>query len=121
MGDLLIGSLPDEVQAALDRRCGRRLPRATAGRGKPPDTAASLLAENVLNVLKEHRLSDAIWREPNDDEGCGGRLSLAAELEAIAHAALGDATGKARGLEARPARISKARKLLAVERPRVLR
>src|SRR4051812_4030489 len=114
MSDLLIGSLPDKVQTALDRRCTNvlqrhgvdathipeivreirdvvgyavaGLPRTTRGRGKPPDTAATLLAENVLNVLKEHGLSDAVWREPNDDEGFGGRLSLAVELEAIAHA-----------------------------------
>ena len=85
--------------------------------GRPVDYAASILAVRVPEILTRHGLNPSVWRQPNDDQGCGGELSLAAEIEAIAQTALRDArpSQNASGLEVRPARISTARNVLQLE------
>jgi hypothetical protein len=139
-GALSSGSLPDKTRVLLEERCKRTLERlglpdrvvktivdelvnevsfSFAGRahmlesdgaGRPPNGPANLLSVNVADVLDKYGVRGN-WLGRGDGEE-DGPIGPVAELEAIAQAAFREACNKQGGAMARPARISKARKIL---------
>jgi hypothetical protein len=112
--------IPDEVIAQIVDRlvyivscayAGRDHKLVAKGPGPPVAAAANLLSVDVDESLREHDLRGNCLQYGNDQER--GRTGLIAELECIAMTAFRQACDEqAEGVEARPARISDARKIL---------
>jgi hypothetical protein len=103
----IVTELTDEVSWAF---VGHKHKLERGGRGRPTDGPANLLSVNVADALKKHEIRGN-WLGGNTEEE-DGQLGIVAELEAVALAALRDACKLEKGVMARPARISEARKLL---------
>jgi hypothetical protein len=80
------------------------------GPGRRPSAASNVLSVEIFDILKSHGLRGN-WMACGDDEE-DGIPGLAAELESIAQTAFREAQGHQIGIQARPARISEARKRL---------
>jgi hypothetical protein len=103
----IVVELVEEVTWAY---AGRAHKLESGGPGRPLRGADNLLAVNVADLLKKQGIRGN-WLSLGDDEE-DGLPGPVAELEAIAQTAFREACGEEKGVRARPARISKARKTL---------
>jgi hypothetical protein len=100
----IVRELIDEVSFAY---AGREHDLQQNGAGRPTNGPASVLSVRVADILKNYGIRGN-WL----DLGWAGQTGPVAELEAVAQTALRQACGGAKGVAARPARISKARTTL---------
>jgi hypothetical protein len=103
----IVRELTDEVSFAYS---GRKHKLEQSGAGRPLNGPANLLSVNVADVLMRHGVRGS-WLGYGDDNEAG-KIGPVAELEAIAQTAYREACDEPGAVMARPARISKARKIL---------
>lgn len=101
----IVSELIDEVSFSY---AGREHKLELDGAGRPPNGPANILSSNIADLLKRHGIRGN-WVGYTDLDGLTGPV---AELEAIAQTALREACGDLGGVLARPARISKSRRIL---------
>jgi hypothetical protein len=100
----IVRELTDEVSFAY---AGRKHKLEQSGAGRPLNGPANLLSVNVADVLRKYGIRGN-WL----DLSWAGQTGPVAELEAVAQTAFREACDIQGSVIARPARISKARKIL---------